>query len=49
LETAWPAVPGSDDIRPPNTSAAAVADDKPPADDAGKASTSTGHGDMLDE
>jgi len=28
--------PGSDDIRPPNTSAAAVADDKPPADDAGK-------------
>ena len=26
----------SDDIRPPNTGAAAVAHDKPPADDAGK-------------
>jgi hypothetical protein len=35
-ETARPAVPGGDDIRPPNTSAAAVAYDKPPADDAGK-------------
>src|SRR5262245_59711069 len=31
LETGWPAVPGGDDISPPNTSAAAAGDDK--ADD----------------
>jgi hypothetical protein len=31
-ETGWPAVPGGDDISPPNTSAAAVASDSPPAD-----------------
>jgi hypothetical protein len=28
----WPSVPGGDSIAPPNTSAAAVAGDAPPAD-----------------